>query len=340
MSNEGSARRIDLRSRQQGLVGGRQHRQVGIERRRVVGDRFGILVPREGAVDEDRSDSLAAISFASSRNSVRFEVGEPDSSQWNNRMPAELPGSRVLRPDQGGRGVPSPRLISSTTMGEAVSDALGVAVAAISGVRVGAIVGVVDGAIEVDGPTEQAPSAAIAMTDTTTLPLAIIDSGTLPSDGEKSIIRGTMKKSSPTPSDPDAVEPIAVPTEVDAPYKERDATPAEMRALGHGLRWRILRITLNKSMTNKQIAERLGRDPGTILHHVKVLVREGFLAPEGVRAGKRGAHEIPYRATGKSWRIRLKPDAGNTAAILDAVREEVTEMGDDAAVTTLRLGVR
>ncbi len=148
-----------------------------------------------------------------------------------------------------------------------------------------------------------------------------------------------MKKSSPTPA-PDAVEPIAVPTEVDAPHKERDATPAEMRALGHGLRWRILRITLNKSMTNKQIAERLGRDPGTILHHVKVLVREGFLAPEGVRAGKRGAHEIPYRATGKSWRIRLKPDAGNAAAILDAVREEVTEMGDDAAVTTLRLGVR
>lgn len=149
-----------------------------------------------------------------------------------------------------------------------------------------------------------------------------------------------MKKSSPTAADPDAIAPAAVPAEVDAPYKERDATPAEMRALGHGLRWRILRITLNKSMTNKQIAERLGRDPGTILHHVKVLVREGFLVPEGVRAGKRGAHEIPYRATGKSWRIRLKPDAGNAAAILDAVREEVTEMGDDAAVTTLRLGVR
>ena len=149
-----------------------------------------------------------------------------------------------------------------------------------------------------------------------------------------------MKKTSPPQSERDAVEPTAVPAEVDASYKERDATPSEMRALGHGLRWRILRITLNKSMTNKQIAERLGRDPGTVLHHVKVLVREGFLAPEGVRSGKRGAHEIPYRATGKSWRIRLRPDAGNAAAILDAVREEVTEMGDDAAVTTLRLGAR
>jgi len=154
-----------------------------------------------------------------------------------------------------------------------------------------------------------------------------------------------MKKSSLTPPGPDAQATTPVPTDagapnVDAPYKDRDATPGEMRALAHGLRWRILRITLNKSMTNKQIAERLGRDPGTVLHHVKVLVREGFLAPEPVRSGKRGAHEIPYRATGKSWRIRLKPDAGNAAAILDAVREEVTEMGDDAAVTTLRLGVR
>jgi predicted ArsR family transcriptional regulator len=113
-----------------------------------------------------------------------------------------------------------------------------------------------------------------------------------------------------------------------------------MKALGHPLRWRILRVTLDKSMTNKQIAERLGRDPGTILHHVRILVREGFLAAEEPRSVKRGAHEIPYRATGKSWRIRLKPDVGNTAAIMDAVREEVVEMGDQAGAITLRLGVR
>jgi hypothetical protein len=122
---------------------------------------------------------------------------------------------------------------------------------------------------------------------------------------------------------------------------ERDATPAEMRALGHPLRWRILRETLDKAMTNKEIAVRLGRDPGTTLYHVRVLVDQGFLAAEATRtSGKRGAHEIPYRATGKSWRIRVKPSAGNTAAILDAVREEVAEMGDEAAVSTLRLGVK
>jgi DNA-binding transcriptional ArsR family regulator len=113
-----------------------------------------------------------------------------------------------------------------------------------------------------------------------------------------------------------------------------------MRALGHPLRWRILRETLDQPLTNKEIAERLGRDPGTVLHHVRVLAENGFLTADDVRAGKRGALERPYRASGKSWRIRLKPDAGSTAAILDAVREEVAESGEDGVVTLLRLGVR
>jgi predicted ArsR family transcriptional regulator len=113
-----------------------------------------------------------------------------------------------------------------------------------------------------------------------------------------------------------------------------------MRALGHPLRWRILRLTLDAPLTNKQIAERLGRDPGTVLHHVRELVRTGFLAAEDVRSGKRGALERPYRATGKSWRLRLVPNAGATVSILDAAREELLEAGPDAALATLRLGVR
>jgi DNA-binding transcriptional ArsR family regulator len=121
---------------------------------------------------------------------------------------------------------------------------------------------------------------------------------------------------------------------------ERDATPQEMRALGHPLRWRILRLTLDTPLTNKQIAERLGRDPGTVLHHVRELTRTGFLAPDEVRAGKRGALERPYRATGKSWRLRLVPNAGATVSIIDAAREEVLEAGPDSVLATLRLGVR
>jgi DNA-binding transcriptional ArsR family regulator len=120
----------------------------------------------------------------------------------------------------------------------------------------------------------------------------------------------------------------------------RDATAAEMRALAHPLRWRILRVTLDAPLTNKQIAERLGRDPGTVLHHVRMLVRGGYLAADPVRSGKRGALERPYRATRKSWAVRLTPASDDSLAMHDAVREEIQETTEDATLASLRLAVR
>jgi DNA-binding transcriptional ArsR family regulator len=113
-----------------------------------------------------------------------------------------------------------------------------------------------------------------------------------------------------------------------------------MRALAHPLRLRILRLTLDEAHTNKELADRLGEDPGTVLHHVRTLVRHGFLRADPVRTGKRGALERPYRSTGKSWRIRMAPSTDHTAAVLEAVRGEVVEGGPDATLTFLRLGVR
>lgn len=121
---------------------------------------------------------------------------------------------------------------------------------------------------------------------------------------------------------------------------ERDATPAEMRALANPIRLRILRLTLDRALTNKELAERLGRDPGTVLHHVRVLVRGGFLESGKVRPGKRGALERPYRATGKSWQIRMRPGSDYTSSVLAAVRDEIDESDSRAALTMVRLGVR
>ncbi len=120
----------------------------------------------------------------------------------------------------------------------------------------------------------------------------------------------------------------------------RDATPQEMRTLGHPLRLRILRLTLDHPMTNKELARRLRRDPGTVLHHVKRLVDGGFLAADPVRTGKRGAIERPYRATGKSWEVRMAPSTHHAAAVIEAVRAEILEAGADSSISTLRLGVR
>jgi DNA-binding transcriptional ArsR family regulator len=113
-----------------------------------------------------------------------------------------------------------------------------------------------------------------------------------------------------------------------------------MRALAHPLRLRILRLTLNQPMTNRQLAERLDRDPGTVLHHVRTLVRGGFLAAEPVREGRRGALERPYRATGKSWQVRITPSADHLVSVMDAVRDEILEAGADATLSSMRLGVR
>jgi DNA-binding transcriptional ArsR family regulator len=122
----------------------------------------------------------------------------------------------------------------------------------------------------------------------------------------------------------------------------RPATLEEAKALAHPLRLRILRLCLDQALTNKQLAERLGKDPGTVLHHVRTLVATGFLVPEGVRQGEKGALEKPYRATGKSWTLSLDEqpaEADTIQAMLEAFLAELAEAGPGAARTFSRLGL-
>ena len=122
-----------------------------------------------------------------------------------------------------------------------------------------------------------------------------------------------------------------------------EASPAEFKAMAHPLRLRILRLCLHESLTNKQIAEHLGQDPATTLYHVRLLVRTGFLAPEAVRAGRRGALEKPYRATGKSWVLAVpRPEDQLTSVLasLDALRAEITDSGPEGLVDNARVGLQ
>jgi DNA-binding transcriptional ArsR family regulator len=125
--------------------------------------------------------------------------------------------------------------------------------------------------------------------------------------------------------------------------RRRAATPEEARALAHPLRLRILRLCLDTALTNKQLAERLGKDPGTVLHHVRTLVATGFLAAEEVRQGQSGALEKPYRATGKSWTLDVGEEAtgeaGATEAMLEAFLTEFREGGSAAAGGWSRLAL-
>ncbi len=115
--------------------------------------------------------------------------------------------------------------------------------------------------------------------------------------------------------------------------------------MANPLRMRIIRVCLNEALTNKQIAERLNRDPGTTLHHVRKLVAAGFLEAEDVRTGAGGALEKPYRSTGKSWALDVAvvdPDLQTdvTLASLEAFRQEVEAGPPGSLKGGFRLGVR
>lgn len=120
-------------------------------------------------------------------------------------------------------------------------------------------------------------------------------------------------------------------------HEYRQATDAEARALASGLRLRILRMTLDQPLTNKEIADILVRPPASVLHHVRTLVDTGFLRAEELRRGARGSREIPYRSTGKSWYVNSgHPE---TQPMIDAFLSEIRGVPVDQ-ITMIRLGLR
>lgn len=122
--------------------------------------------------------------------------------------------------------------------------------------------------------------------------------------------------------------------------RRRKATEVEANALSSGIRLRIIRLTYAEALTNKELAQRLGRDPATTLHHVRKLVDAGFLSPQESRRGNRGAREIPYLGTGLSWRLaNAGEDDGIREAMLEAFLAELAESGT-AGLDQWRLALR
>jgi DNA-binding transcriptional ArsR family regulator len=54
-------------------------------------------------------------------------------------------------------------------------------------------------------------------------------------------------------------------------------TAEQLKALGDPLRLRICDVVLERAMSVKEIAARVGRSPGTVAHHVTLLVDAGML---------------------------------------------------------------
>jgi DNA-binding transcriptional ArsR family regulator len=80
--------------------------------------------------------------------------------------------------------------------------------------------------------------------------------------------------------------------------------PEQLKALGHPLRLRVLEVLGegDVELTNRELAQRLGVDPGHLHFHVRMLLNAGLI--ELVEGGKR--REKPYRS--RAAHIRVAPE--------------------------------
>ena len=106
--------------------------------------------------------------------------------------------------------------------------------------------------------------------------------------------------------------------------------PEQLKALGHPLRLRVLEElgAHGESLTNRELAQRLGIDPGHLHFHVRMLHKAGLIELVD------GAHrrEKPYRSAART--IRVAPELTSAglsgdlhAAMLDEVQRGFSKFG-------------
>ena len=119
-------------------------------------------------------------------------------------------------------------------------------------------------------------------------------------------------------------------------------TVADLRALAHPLRLRMMELFAESPKTTKQVAELLGQPPTRLYHHVAALERAGFLVLKE-RRQNRGAVEKWYSAVTQQIQagVRQKSDAARAgrraiaATVLEQARQELLAMPSGAKEAAL-----
>jgi DNA-binding transcriptional ArsR family regulator len=99
--------------------------------------------------------------------------------------------------------------------------------------------------------------------------------------------------------------------------------PEQLKALGHPLRLRILETLgagAEEHLTNRELASKLGVDPGHLHFHVRMLLKSGLIELAGGGQGR----EKPYRAVART--VRVAPEllaSGLTSDLRAAMLEQV-----------------
>ena len=100
--------------------------------------------------------------------------------------------------------------------------------------------------------------------------------------------------------------------------------PEQLKALGHPLRLRVLEMLgeeTGEPLTNRELAGRIGIDPGHLHFHVRMLLKAGLIRLAESDGGRR---EKPYQAVAKH--ITVAPELLSAGALSDvhsAILDEV-----------------
>jgi DNA-binding transcriptional ArsR family regulator len=124
--------------------------------------------------------------------------------------------------------------------------------------------------------------------------------------------------------------------------------PEQLKALGHPLRVRVLEMLGQEGesgewqLTNRELAQRLGVDPGHLHFHVRMLLKAGLieLADENGRG-----REKPYRAVAKVFRVAPELLAAGgakdiQAAMIDQVQRAHALYAADGTFRSAQLEVK
>jgi DNA-binding transcriptional ArsR family regulator len=104
--------------------------------------------------------------------------------------------------------------------------------------------------------------------------------------------------------------------------------PEQLKALGHPLRLRVLETlgTGGEAITNRELANKLGVDPGHLHFHVRMLLRAGLITLVEKSKGR----EKPYRPVART--LRVAPEllaSGLTSDLRAAMLDEVQRGWDE-----------
>jgi DNA-binding transcriptional ArsR family regulator len=120
--------------------------------------------------------------------------------------------------------------------------------------------------------------------------------------------------------------------------------PEQLKALGHPLRLRVLEMLgagTDERLTNRELAQRLGVDPGHLHFHVRMLLKAGLIELADGGHGR----EKPYRAVARTVRVAPELVASGSAsdlreAMLDEVRRGWARFGPEGRFRSAQVTAR